>query len=49
MQAQYGAEKGARVFYATGTKTPTLGAKWHREAPTRPAPPAQPSRPLRKR
>ena len=29
MQAQYGSDKGERVFYATANKKPTLGKKWH--------------------
>lgn len=29
MEAEYGAEKGERVFYATANKRPALGRKWH--------------------
>jgi len=29
MRTQYGASKGERVFYATATKKPALGKKWH--------------------
>jgi len=29
MKAQYGAGKGERIFYATATKQPALGKKWH--------------------
>ena len=29
MQAQYGSDKGERVFYATANKKPALGKKWH--------------------
>ena len=29
MQDHYGPDKGERVFYATATKKPALGAKWH--------------------
>jgi hypothetical protein len=42
MQAQYGAKKGERVFYATANKKPTLGKKWHGKS-------TSPSRSLSKR
>jgi hypothetical protein len=29
MRGQYGPSKGERVFYATATKRPALGRKWH--------------------
>jgi hypothetical protein len=38
MQTQYGADKGERVFYATATKKPALGQKWHGKAGSPTAP-----------
>lgn len=35
MKADYGAEKGERVFYATANKKPELGKKWHGKSPSR--------------
>lgn len=42
MTAQYGPEKGERVFYATAQKKPATAAKW--EGPRKPSAPRALSR-----